>query len=414
MQRVTRDTSPAKDDLRALEAAMAIIVRHFPPSIAHLFATPRTGKDGLREWWSDLQGQPHRYHDLGAEQQAALLRLYDERQDAVRQLVGKLESLGQANEAALLRKLIGPADLNNLYSVNGQPLVVRWAEPAAAKPAPAPLPPPVPPRAPVLRRRWIWLPWFLLPLLGLLLLALALWFGWPYLQHWFASRETKPFACVKDTRIQPPEFSVVLDTSGSMQLNVAATQEDEQWYFQHINDDPNIDQQRVAQLTQAPVRMDVAKNSLTHLIGDLHPAVDMRVVTFDGCRAPIDNGVFTLAQRPDLIKGIQALVPDDGTPLAASLDVAAKTMNGRDRDGVILMFIDGADGCEQDVCAVAQRIAREQPRLRVNLINISNSNLASCVAEHTGGRIYSANDAEQVAAAIKDASQEVSSTADCD
>ena len=124
--------------------------------------------------------------------------------------------------------------------------------------------------------------------------------------------------------------------------------------------------------------------------------------------------MFKLAQRPALIEGIQALVPNDGTALAASLDMTARTMNGRDRDGMILMFIDGADGCEQDVCAVAQRIAREQPRLRVNLINISNSNLASCVAENTGGRIYSANDAEQIAAALKDASQEVSSTADCD
>ncbi|HEN8800123.1 TPA: hypothetical protein U8251_002720 [Pseudomonas putida] len=410
MQRVTRDTSPASNDLRVLEQAMAIIVRHFPPSIAHQFATPRDGKDGLREWWSELQGQPHRYHDLEAEQQAALLRFYDERQDAVRQLVGKLQSLGQTNEAALLEKLIRPADLNNLYSVNGQPLVVRWAEPAPVTPATAPLPAP----APVVRRRRVWLPWFLLPLLGLLWLALALWLGWPYLQHWLGSRPATPFACVKDTQLQPPEFAVVLDTSGSMQLNVAATPEDEAWFFKHINDDPNIDQQRVAHITQAPVRMDVAKSSLTHLINDLHPAIDMRVVTFDGCRAPLDHGVFKLAQRPALIEGIQALEPNDGTALAASLDVTARAMNGRDRDGVILMFIDGADGCEQDVCAVAQRIAREQPRLRVNLIDISNSNLASCVAEQTGGRIYSANDAEQVATALKDASQEVSSTADCD
>ncbi|NQD58122.1 VWA domain-containing protein, partial [Pseudomonas sp. CM25] len=243
---------------------------------------------------------------------------------------------------------------------------------------------------------------------------LALWLGWPYLQHWLGSRPATPFACVKDTQLQPPEFAVVLDTSGSMQLNVAATPEDEAWFFKHINDDPNIDQQRVAHITQAPVRMDVAKSSLTHLINDLHPAIDMRVVTFDGCRAPLDHGVFKLAQRPALIEGIQALEPNDGTALAASLDVTARAMNGRDRDGVILMFIDGADGCEQDVCAVAQRIAREQPRLRVNLIDISNSNLASCVAEQTGGRIYSANDAEQVATALKDASQEVSSTADCD
>lgn len=185
MQRVTRDTRPAQDDPRVLEQAMAIIVRHFPASIAHLYATPRTGQDGVREWWSPLEGQPQRYHDLTGEQQATLLRVYDQRQDALRQLVGELKERGQEQEASVLRALIGPANLEHLYSVNGEPLLVRWAQPAPVKPAPvaaAPVPAPRP-------RRWIWLPWFLLPLLGLLLLALALWFGWPYLQRWYEQRE---------------------------------------------------------------------------------------------------------------------------------------------------------------------------------------------------------------------------------
>ncbi|MBA1324041.1 vWA domain-containing protein [Pseudomonas plecoglossicida] len=408
MQRVTRDTRPAQDDPRVLEQAMAIIVRHFPASIAHLYATPRTGQDGVREWWSPLEGQPQRYHGLTGEQQATLLRVYDQRQDALRQLVGELKERGQEQEASVLLALIGPANLEHLYSVNGEPLLVRWAQPAPVKPAPvaaAPVPAPRP-------RRWIWLPWFLLPLLGLLLLALALWFGWPYLQRWYEQREPAKFACMKDDQALPPEFSVVLDTSGSMLLSVAATAEDEQWFFQNIAD-PAIDQARVAEVTRAPVRIDVAKQSLKQMVDDLHPAIDTRFITFDGCRAPLDHGQFTPAQRPALISGIEGLVPNDGTALSASLDLAAKSMNGRDRDGVIVMFVDGADGCGEDVCAVAQRIAQEQPRLRVNLVNISNNSLANCIADSTGGRVYSGDNAVQVAAALKQASQEVSSSNNC-
>ncbi|MNF17072.1 hypothetical protein D3C80_2203830 [compost metagenome] len=63
---------------------------------------------------------------------------------------------------------------------------------------------------------------------------------------------------------------------------------------------------------------------------------------------------------------------------------------------------------------MAQRIAREQPRLKVNLINISNNSLADCIADSTGGRVYSANNASQLAVALEGASQDVSSTATCD
>lgn len=412
MQRVTRDAGPDHSGLADLVQTVAIITKHFPPSVAQLYAVPRTGKDGAQEWWTELEGQSRLYRELNAEQQAALLSLYEQRQDAIRQLAAELEQRGQAGEASALRRLIGPADLDNLYSVNGYPLLVRWGKPAAV-PTPPPPPPPVSPAVARKRRWWIWLPWFLLPLLALLALLAALWFGWPYLQRWFESEPAKPFACLKDPKVQPPELSVVLDTSGSMQLSVDATLEDEKWFFEN-QDNPAPDLERWARITRAPLRMDVAKQSLTQMVNELHPAIDMRMVTFDGCRTPVDHGVFNLAQRPALIQGIQGLVADDGTALSASLEVAARSMNGRDRDGVIVMFVDGADGCGQNVCEVAQRIAREQPRLKVNLINISNNSLADCIADSTGGQVYSANDAAQLAVALEAASQDVSSKATCD
>lgn len=406
MQRVFRDATPTRSGLTGLEETVAIITRYFPPSIAQLYAIPRDGSNGAREWWTELTGQPQPFHELNAEQQASVLEGYEQRQDAIRQLSAELQQRGQTHDASALQRLIGPPDLNTLYSVNGHPLLVRWGEPfTVATPAPAPVA-----RA---RRRWIWLPWFLLPLLGLLALLAALWFGWPYLQRWFDTQPAKPFACSKDPKVQPPELSVVLDTSGSMQLSVDATLEDEQWFFEN-QQDPTADPVRMARITQAPLRMEVAKHSVTQMVNGLHPAIDMRIVTFDGCRTPVDHGVFNLAQRPALIQGIQGLVADDGTALSASLETAASTMNGRDRDGVIVMFVDGADGCGRNVCEVAQRIAKEQPRLKVNLINISNNSLADCIADSTGGQVYSANNASQLAVALEQASQDVSANANCD
>lgn len=469
MQRVIRDTSPSQDDPGLLEQGTALIARHFPPSVAQLFAIPRTGKDGVREWWSELQGQPQPFSSLNKDQQAALLAVYEQRQGALRQLTGELRGRGQEADAQMLEKLIGAPRLEHLYSINGQPLVTRWTEPLPSPPPPPPPPvvePVAPAAAPVVApRRVFWLPWWLLALLALLLLALLLWWAWPWLMRWFnpeppvqpvveppavtapapepepepvlvpepepvpvpeptptptPTLKPKPApapaaksACVRPPDEQPPEFTVVLDTSGSMRLSVEASIEDERWYFGYLNNQHSADPRYLARITEGPLRIDVAKKSLTRLVNNLDSSVDMRLVTFDGCRAPIDHGVFTPPERPALIRGVQRLQADDGTALAASLEVAARKMDGRNRDGVIVMFVDGPDGCNRNVCTVAEQIAAKQPRLRVNLVNISRNSEANCVAEATGGRVYTGENAEQVAKAIEQASREVTTASDC-
>lgn len=466
MQRVIRDTSPSQDDPALLEQGAALIAKHFPPSVAHLFATPRGGQDGVHEWWTELQGQPQRFQDLTKDQQTALLDVYEQRQGALHQLVGELRGRGLEQDAATVQRMIGPAKPEHLFSINGQPLIIRWSEP---QPVPPPPPPPVvePVAPPVPPRRWIWLPWFLLPLLALLLLALLLWFGWPWLMRWFNPQPPVPpvieppvvtapapepvpepelfpapvpepvpepapapppapapapvpspappaqAACARPEKEEPPEFTVVLDTSGSMLLNVEATWDDEQWFFGFLNNQLPADDRRLTRITKVPLRIDVAKRGLKQLINDLDSTVDMRLVTFDGCRAPIDHGVFTPPERPTLVKNIQRLQADDGTALAASLEVAARRMDGRNRDGVIVMFVDGPDGCERNVCKVAEKIALKQPRLKVNLVNISRTTEVNCVAEVTGGRVYTGENAEQVAKAIEQASREVTTASNC-
>lgn len=418
MQRVIRDTQASQEAATALEQTVALIRQHFPPTIAHLYAIPRHARDGVLEWWSELEGQPHLYASLERQQQAELLRRYEERQAAVKQLAHELERRGQAAAAQALNKLVGAPDLNNLYSINGEPLVVRWGQPqpvpAAAVPkvaAPAPRPAPAPPRPTAPRRPLVLWPW----LLGLLLLALlfALYLWWPSLRQLWATVSSQNLICTPTTNFQPSEFTVVLDTSGSMDERIRVKREGEQWYITLLRKVPLIEEFLPYDSKQRVTRMDVAKSSLSTVIQNLEQGIDMRLVTFDGCRSPQDHGVFAPSQRSNLIERINRLQPQGGTALGTSLEAAAAQMNGRDRDGVIIMFVDGSDSCGQSVCAVSRQIAEQQPRLRVNIVNISASTGSNCAADNTGGRVYTANDAAAVAAALQEASLEVSSTSGC-
>ena len=407
MQRITRDEHATPHGLDALKDKIALILKHFPPSVASVYAIPRIGSGDVVEWWTELGGQPTRFHDLNDDQQAALLERYRQRQETLGLLADELVTRGQPEQAASLRTLIGAPDLNNLYSINGDPVVVRWglqAQPAVATPAPAPVAAPVVVRRP--RRLW---PWWLLALL--LLLGLLLWALW----HWrLPPMNLLPVQSTPVCRAStpqgselPPEFVVILDTSGSMNLNINATKDDEDWYFKS-RPQPEDNDPRTVKIFAPQTRLDVAKTALTGIINNLHPDIDTRLMTFAGCFRQPDHGVFSAAQRPQLIAGIQGLNANEGTPLASSLKKAARQVNGRDRDAVIVMFVDGDDGCNENVCKVAQRIAVEQPRLRVNVVNIGDSSLSNCIAETTGGSIYSSRNASDLANALKHATQAVS------
>ena len=410
MQRVTRDSATyPQQALSALDAKVELIRRHFPPSVASLYATPRTGNDRSLQWWSELAGQPHPYAELNTDQQRRLLEKYQQRQHAIGHLADELQSRGQSDTATSLRSLIGAPDLANLYSLNDEPLVVRWGLPPPPVVPAAPSLPPQPTPAP--RKTWrlpLW--WLLLPLLLLMLLWL-LWFWRGYLLHLINPTPMTSYACQPEGA-RAPDFAVVLDTSGSMNLNIDASAEDERWINTLGGNLPDSNPRRARVLSE-PTRLSVAKQAFSGMLDNLHPAIDTRLITFDGCYNQIDQGLFNQSQRAQLKRGVQQLGANDGTPLASSLELAASQVDGRLHDALIVMFVDGEDGCERNACAVSRSIARQQPRLRVNVVNISDSELSNCIAENTGGRVYTARNAAEVESMLRDASEEVSANPGC-
>ena len=405
MQRIGRPGDLSLNG-KELLTKVEIIQRHFPPSIAHLFALPRE-RGGALEWWTELQGQPVAFKDLSAQEQQKLSQLVRQRLDAVQQLSNKLAASGHAQEAQALQSLVGQPDSSNLWSVHGEPLITSWGEPPVA---PLVTPPAV---APDRKRRpwWLWL----LPLLLLLLLLLGLWYWFsrgavavPVVEH-----ENALFQCRKNGI--PPDFVMVVDTSGSMGVNINVSEKDEQWFFagNRTKLDDLLQADRIAKIHSEPTRMTIAKQALSQVVQNMHPAITTNVLTFGQCGQIFHQGAYNSAQRGSLAKMVQSLPANAATPIAQSLRHAARLVDGKDNDAVVLLFVDGEDGCGEDVCQASRELHQQKPRLRVNVVNISDKPMSNCIAENTGGRVYAAKDASTLVTHLTAAANEVMNKEDC-
>ena len=404
-----------------------VLLKVCPPHLAQLFAIGRSGSDDQLEWWTPLGGQAKPYSALPDEQQKQLLKVFEQRKKSLTELAGHLEQQGQVAPAQTLRRLLSEIDVSKLYSIDNQPVLVEYYPAVEAK-----VIPPVAvastaalaagatvataPR--VLKKRALW-PWLLL----LLLLGLALLAWWQLLYKdvsflnaikLFTERGSRieNYACANQQTKSKPDFVTVFDTSGSMTLNINASAADEEWLldigglYDHNNRDP-----RRLRVLSSPTREEVAKQAYGHMLTSLHPDIDTRLITFAGCGSVIDHGVHNHQQRSQLLERLTQSKAEDGTPLAQSLRVAASQVDGVNTDAMIILFIDGEDGCGENVCALAGQLAAEKPRLQINVVDVSGNGLSSCAARLTNGRIYSSQDAEQINAVFLEAAEEFTAAA---
>lgn len=404
-----------------------VLLKVCPPHLAQLFAIGRSGSDDQLEWWTPLGGQAKPYSALPDEQQKQLLKVFEQRKKSLTELAGHLEQQGQVAPAQTLRRLLSEIDVSKLYSIDNQPVLVEYYPAVEAKVIP---PVAVASTAAlaagatvatatrVLKKRALW-PWLLL----LLLLGLALLAWWQLLYKdvsflnaikLFTERGSRieNYACANQQTKSKPDFVTVFDTSGSMTLNINASAADEEWLldigglYDHNNRDP-----RRLRVLSSPTREEVAKQAYGHMLTSLHPDIDTRLITFAGCGSVIDHGVHNHQQRPQLLERLTQSKAEDGTPLAQSLRVAASQVDGVNKDAMIILFIDGEDGCGENVCALAGQLAAEKPRLQINVVDVSGNGLSSCAARLTNGRIYSSQDAEQINAVFLEAAEEFTATA---
>jgi len=107
-----------------------------------------------------------------------------------------------------------------------------------------------------------------------------------------------------------------------------------------------------------------------------------------------------------LMQPIDRLNPKGKGPLALALREAAKVLAGRQRASIVVVH-DGADNCQQDMCAAAAEIAKAQPGLAIHTVGLQmeeeDVRKSACISALTGGQAFDARDASQAMTMIADA-----------
>lgn len=410
MQRFLRDSQGAlsADKFSHLyDQKVRVIRTYFPPSLAATYAVPKLASDGVLEWWTPVEALVKPYQALTTQEREALMLEWKHQQQTLTRLADNLRDKGLASEAAHITDLLGGAKTDQLYSAEGRLIITGWG-PKEPEPTPAAAAAPAAPIAAKPSKRWLW--WLLLPLL-LLLLLLALWLWW-YLKpkhepELICTTESSGVGEPSQAQL-PPEFVIVLDTSGSMALNIGTPHDLESDVLQAQQRD-FLFQPELKRWVQPPHRSSVAQSAVSGLIDELPKEVDTQLITFSGgrCFTPIHNGKYDASRRDALKAEVQRLNFFGGTELAAGMRMAAEEVNGVKRDAVVLLIVDGEDGCGENICEVAERIAKQKPKLVFNVVDVSGAGLANCVAQSTGGKVYTSQDADQIRTQLSQASKAV-------
>ena len=218
-----------------------------------------------------------------------------------------------------------------------------------------------------------------------------------------------------------PEMIVVFDASGSMQININATEAEQEWLFKILNAGPNplsrlspSDREKFQRLHREPTRIVTAKQATINVMQRLPKDVGTGLVVVDQCPGGARNlGRFSPSQRGQMIGRLNQLTPHQGTPLADGLLQGGELADGVTRQSTILLVSDGEENCGGDPCFVARNLKRQKPHLKINVIDIGGTGAANCAAELTGGKVYPVSNAKDLNIAVERATQETLGPAYC-
>lgn len=159
-------------------------------------------------------------------------------------------------------------------------------------------------------------------------------------------------------------------------------------------------------------KITVAREVMSALISDLPDNSRVGLMAYGHSRKGDCGDIETLAslgplQRDRLIQQVQNINPKGKTPITAAVEEAVAQLRSLEDSASIVLVSDGLESCGGDPCATA-RAARESGvdfRLHVVGFDLGDADTGElrCMAEATGGRYFTARNAQELGAALGEA-----------
>ena len=164
----------------------------------------------------------------------------------------------------------------------------------------------------------------------------------------------------------------------------------------------------------------IAREVVGSVLADIGDKVDMGIIAYGHRRKGDCSDIETVlpvgrVDVPLFTQVINSLQPKGKTPITASVLKAAEELRYREQKSTIILVSDGLETCKADPCALASRLEREGIDFTVHVVGFDLKNedtrTLQCLADNTGGRFLSADNADELNAAIGEVVAEVQTVA---
>jgi len=142
---------------------------------------------------------------------------------------------------------------------------------------------------------------------------------------------------------------------------------------------------------QETSRLDLAKTAITRSLSNLPAATSASVVSFHDCGDVRRVDAADASSRPRVAQGVNALAWRRGGDTALSEAVRAGYAAADGAAARMIIITDGQDSCGPPPCSIIANLARENPRLRIDVLDVSGHSHAACLTYATGGQFTVAN-----------------------
>ncbi len=183
---------------------------------------------------------------------------------------------------------------------------------------------------------------------------------------------------------ETPRVMIVLDASGSMRGQIGGR-----------------------------TKMDIARDTLSTVLSEIPQETEIGLIAYGhrqrGSCTDIETLVsFGPARRtvPQILRASRAIRPVGMTPLTDAVRLAAEELTYGENKATVILVTDGIETCKADPCALGRELERDGVDFTAHVVGFGmtrdEGRQVACLAENTGGKYVSADNADELTDALRD------------
>ena len=167
-------------------------------------------------------------------------------------------------------------------------------------------------------------------------------------------------------------------------------------------------------------KIEIAREAMSDLLATWPASTNLGLVAYGHREKGLCSDIETAmpvgpVDRDAFQQVVNGIMPLGRTPLSAAVQHAAEELSWRDAPATVVLISDGVENCDADPCALSEQLARQGVAFTTHVIGFDlatdeHQHLA-CIAKNTGGMFLPAQDAAQLAAAVKQVGETIAKPA---